>query len=253
MTVTAAAPPLPRLIGHRGAALLAPENTLAGFRKAAETGVPWVEFDVRLARDGRCVLLHDDTLERTTTGTGRADLLGFEALQRFDAGAWFGPTFAGERVPSFEETIDLLAALGLGANVEVKPGPGAEVATGKAVAEVLRARWPKSLPTPLVSSFKEASLAAVREAAPELPRGLLISEVPPDWRARAEALGCVTIHCNHKKLERARAREIVEAGFPLLAYTVNEPARAEELWRWGLTTMITDCPDRLLPVTPGRA
>lgn len=248
-----AAPELPRLVGHRGAALLAPENTLAGFRKAAEVGAPWVEFDVRLARDGRCVLLHDDTLERTTTGMGRADLLDFEALRRLDAGAWFGPVFAGERVPSLEETIDLLAALGLGANVEVKPAPGAEAATGKAVAAVLRACWPSSLPTPLVSSFKEASLAAMREAAPELPRGLLVSAVPPDWRARAEALGCVTIHCNHKRLERDRAREIIEAGFPLLAYTVNDLARAEELWGWGLATMITDCPDRLLPAAPGRA
>jgi glycerophosphoryl diester phosphodiesterase len=252
MPVTAA-PKLPRLIGHRGAALLAPENTLAGFRKAAEAGARWVEFDVRLARDGRCVLLHDDTLERTTTGSGRADLLGFEELQRVDAGAWFGAAFAGERIPSFEETIELLEALGLGANVEVKPGRGAEAATGKAVAEVLRARWPKSLPTPLVSSFKEASLAAVREAAPEFPRGLLVGAVPRDWRGRAEALGCVTVHCDHKRLERAQAREIVEAGFPLLAYTVNDPARADELWDWGLTTMITDCPDRLLPVTPGHA
>ena len=248
-----AAPPLPRLIGHRGAALLAPENTLAGFRKAAEVGASWVEFDVRLAADGRCVLLHDDTLERTTTGKGRADQLDFEALRRFDAGAWFGPTFAGERVPSFEETIDLLAELGLGANVEVKPGPGAEVATGKAVAEVLRARWPKSLPTPLVSSFKEASLAALREVAPELPRGLLVSEVPRDWRTRAEALGCATIHCNHKRLQRALARDIIAAGFPLLAYTVNDRVRAEELWDWGLASIITDCPDRLLPVPPGRA
>jgi glycerophosphoryl diester phosphodiesterase len=118
---------------------------------------------------------------------------------------------------------------------------------------VLRACWPSSLPTPLVSSFKEASLAAMREAAPELPRGLLVSAVPPDWRARAEALGCVTIHCNHKRLERDRAREIIEAGFPLLAYTVNDLARAEELWGWGLATMITDCPDRLLPAAPGRA
>lgn len=249
MPVTAL-PPLPRLIGHRGAASLAPENTLAGFRKAAEAGVRWVEFDVRLAGDGRCILLHDDTLERTTSGRGRADLLGFEELRRLDAGAWFGPGFAGERIPSLEEAIELLAELGLGANVELKPGPGAEAATGKAVAEMLRARWPKSLPTPLVSSFKEAALAAFRDAAPEVPRGLLFSAVPADWRARAESLGCVTIHCNQNRLTRSQAREIIEAGFPILAYTVNDPARAEELWGWGVATMITDCPDRLLAVMP---
>jgi glycerophosphoryl diester phosphodiesterase len=252
MRVTAA-PELPRLIGHRGAAALAPENTLAGFRKAAEAGVRWVEFDVRLSRDGRCVLLHDDTLERTTSGKGRADGFSLQELGGFDAGAWFGPAFAGERVPSFEATIDLLAAVGLGANVEVKPGPGAEAATGRAVAEILRASWPKSLPVPLVSSFKEAALEAVRAAAPELPLGLLVSDVPPDWRARAERLGCVTLHCNHKRLGPAQARAIVEAGFPLLTYTVNDPARAETLYGWGVTTIITDCPDRLLPVAQARA
>jgi glycerophosphoryl diester phosphodiesterase len=252
MRVTAALE-LPRLIGHRGAALLAPENTLAGFRKAAEVGARWVEFDVRLVRDGRCVLLHDDTLERTSTGKGPADRLTAEELAGLDAGSWFGPGFAGERIPSLEATIDLLAALGLGANVEVKPGPGAEAATGRAVAEILRARWPGSLPVPLVSSFKERALEGVREAAPELPRGLLLNDVPPDWRARAERLGCVTIHCNHKKLAPAQARAIVEAGFPLLAYTVNDPARAEALFGWGVATIITDCPDRLLPVARARA
>jgi glycerophosphoryl diester phosphodiesterase len=248
-----AAPRVPHLIGHRGAALLAPENTLAGFRKAAEAGARWVEFDVRLSKDGRCVLLHDDTLERTSTGRGRADLYTLEELQRLDAGLWYGAAFTGERLPSLEEAIALLAELGLGANVELKPAPGAEIETARAVAAVLRASWPRSLPMPLISSFKEASLAAIRDAAPEFPRGLLVGAVPPDWRERAEALGCVTMHCNHKRLDRAQAREIIEAGYPLLAYTVNNPARAQELWAWGIASAITDCPDRLLSLAPADA
>jgi glycerophosphoryl diester phosphodiesterase len=249
----AAVPGLPAVIGHRGAALHAPENTLAGFRKAAKLGARWVEFDVRLSADGHCALLHDDTLERTTSGRGRTDLLGIEALRRLDAGGWFGAAFAGERVPGLEETIALLAELGLGANVEVKPAPGAEAATGRAVAEVLRAAWPKTLPPPLVSSFKEESLAAVRAAAPELARGLLLGAVPEDWAARAAALGCASIHCDHERLETGRAREIVAAGYTLLAYTVNDPDRARTLWEWGAAAIFTDCPDRLLPVAAGRA
>src|SRR5690606_29353427 len=102
------------------------ENTLAGFRKAAALGVRWIEFDVRLSADGECVLLHDDTLDRTTNGRGRADLLSLSELRRLDAGSWFGAEFVGERIPTLDETIRLCSELGLAANVEVKPGPGAE-------------------------------------------------------------------------------------------------------------------------------
>ena len=102
------APPLPWVIGHRGASGSAPENTLAAFRKAAALGARWVEFDVRLSADGRCILLHDDTVDRTTDGKGRADRMMLEDLAGLDAGAWFDREFAGETIPTLEETIDLL-------------------------------------------------------------------------------------------------------------------------------------------------
>jgi glycerophosphoryl diester phosphodiesterase len=246
-------PALPAVIGHRGAMMWAPENTLASFRKAAELGAAWVEFDVRLSQDGHCVLLHDDTLDRTTSARGRADRLTVEALRDADAGVRFAAEFAGERIPTLHETIALLDELGVGANVEIKPAPGAEAATARAVVEVLRTAWPKRLPPPLLSSFKEISLAAARDAAPEFARGLLLERVKDDWRARLDALGCVTLHCDHRRLDRSRAAEIVAAGVPLLCYTVNDPVRGRELWDWGVTSMITDCPDRLLAAAPGHS
>jgi glycerophosphoryl diester phosphodiesterase len=151
----------PRIIGHRGAALTAPENTLAGFCMAAALNVEWVEFDVRLTSDGRCILLHDDTLDRTTSGRGPASRLTFEEIRRLDAGSWFSPDFAGQPVPGLEETIGLLAQLNVGAVVELKPAPGAEAATGRAAATVLVERWPAALPPPVVSSFKPAALAGL--------------------------------------------------------------------------------------------
>jgi glycerophosphoryl diester phosphodiesterase len=237
---------LPPVIGHRGAAAAAPENTLAGFRVAAALGVAWVEFDVRLAADGTCILLHDDRVDRTTNGTGEAAQLTFGALRRLDAGAWFGAGFAGERIPSLSEAIALLATLGLGANIEIKPSPGAEVATARAVARIVQTEWPAGLPAPLLSSFAPAALAAAQAAAPAIPRGLLVGSLPSDWLRQAESVGAATIHCDQRRLDRARAHQVTEAGYPLLAYTVNQPARARELLAWGASAVFTDEPGRII-------
>jgi glycerophosphoryl diester phosphodiesterase len=212
-----------------------------------------MEFDTQFSADDELMAVHDDTLDRTTTGHGRADRLSLEELRAVDAGARFGASFAGELVPTLEETISLLDELGLGANVEIKPGPGAEAATAKAVVALLREAWPKRLPPPLLSSFKDEALAAARDAAPELARGLLTERVKDNWRERLSTLGCVTLHCDHRKLDRHRAGEVVSAGIPLLCYTVNDPARGRELWDWGVTSVITDCPDRLLAAAPRRS
>ncbi len=238
-------PPLPAVIGHRGAAGLAPENTLAGFREAARRGAKWVEFDVHLSADGVPVLMHDDTLDRTTNDTGPIDGRNLSDLRILDAGCWFHDRFTGEGVPSLEETMALLAVLGLGANVEIKPSPGREAATGHAVARMLREAWPAALPPPLVSSFAEPALAAARDVAPHIARGLLIRSVAGLWAKSMHELGCATLHCNHRKLNRDRVAEVRRAGYPLLTYTVNDRRRAETLLDWGATSVITDRPDRM--------
>jgi glycerophosphoryl diester phosphodiesterase len=235
----------PRVIGHRGAALSAPENTLAGFCMAAALHVRCVEFDVRLTRDGRCILLHDDTLDRTTSGHGPAAAMSFDEIRHCDAGSWFGPDFAGQRVPSLEETIELLGRLELGAVIELKPAPGAEAATGRAAAALVAERWPASLPPPLLSSFKPAALAAAREAAPQLERALLVSAVPRDWQRQIEELDCAMLHADQRKLDRAIVAALVEAGLPVFAYTVNLAERAKELFSWGVGAVFSDCPDRV--------
>jgi glycerophosphoryl diester phosphodiesterase len=226
--------------------LSAPENTLAGLRKAHEFGARWVEFDVRLSGDGRCILLHDDTVNRTSNGKGPASLLSLAELQKFDAGAWFAPAFAGERIPSFEAVIALLGELGLGANVEIKPAAGDEVATARATVEILRRHWPRTLPPPLLSSFAPLALEAARDAAPEIARGHLFGRLPGNWEEQADRLGCVTIHCDQKHLTRGAVRAVLDAGYPLLAYTVNDPARAREIIGWGAASVFTDCPDRVI-------
>lgn len=243
---------LPAVIGHRGAAAYAPENTIAGLRKAASLGTRWVEFDVRLTGDGVLVLLHDDRIDRTSDGRGEAGAIPLAELKRRDFGAWFSSAFRGERLPTLEEAVAALAELGLGANVEIKPAPGAEEATGRAVGERLPALWPASLPPPLVSSFKPESLAGCRAAAPGLALGLLLKKLEPGWRERAERLGCRTLHVDQRQLDERRAAEVREAGYPLLTYTVNDPARARLLFAWGADAVFSDCPDRVATVLADR-
>src|ERR1700675_1784021 len=119
MTAPLNGPAIGPVIGHRGAAAHAPENTLAGLRRAKALGCGWVEFDVRLTGDGALVLCHDPLLDRTTSGSGPVSAKSLAAIRQCDAGSWFAPSFAGERVPTLDEALLLAAELDLGANVEI--------------------------------------------------------------------------------------------------------------------------------------
>jgi glycerophosphoryl diester phosphodiesterase len=237
---------LPLVIGHRGAAGCAPENTLAGLRAAKALGCRWVELDVRLTADHQPILLHDARLGRTTDAGGQARRRTLAAIRRHDAGRWFAAAFAGEQVPTLAEAVALLAALGLGANIELKAGRAAAAATGAVVARALSRSWPAHLPGPLISSFLPEALFAARQTAQQFARGLLFRSVPRDWRERAEAVACAAIHADHRRLNRAKVAEIREAGYAVLAYTVNEPARARQLLTAGVASVFSDVPHVLL-------
>jgi len=211
-------------------------------RKARELGCRWVEFDVRLTADRQLILLHDEGVGRTTDGQGRAAALPLAVLRLYDAGAWWGGGFDGERIPTLAEAVSLLGELGLGANVELKAARGREAETGAAAAAMLSRCWPSHLEAPVISSFHPEALAAARERAPGIVRGILFRAVPKNWRVIAERLGCSAIHVDHRRLRRAIVAEIRQSGYPLLAYTVNDPARAHTLHEWGVTSVFSDVP-----------
>lgn len=239
--------PYPRIIAHRGGGTLAPENTLAGMRKAKELGFAGVEFDVMLAADATPILMHDETLERTTSGRGAIAATAYRDLEKLDAGSWFSREHAGEPVPSFERAGRLCIELGLWANVEIKPSTGVEAETGTAAALVARELWRGAPLQPLLSSFHPLALAAAREAAPELPRGVLSKSIPPDWQSRMQELGCVSLHCNYRLLTPQQARAVRDAGCWLFCYTVNDPEIARVLFDWGVDAIVTDRLDLIAP------
>jgi glycerophosphoryl diester phosphodiesterase len=237
--------PLPTLVGHRGAAALAPENTLAGFRAAAAAGVTAVEFDVRLSADGVPMVIHDATLERTTSGKGPVAAQTAALLGTLDAGAWFDPRFAGEPLPTLEATVGLLAELDLAANIELKSeGDGARP-LAQAVAALLARVWPADRAPPILSSFDALCVGHCRALAPNLPRALLVDVPDAQALALARPLDCVAIHANHKRLNGKLTATIKNAGWRCAVYTVDDPARAKRLLAWGVDSVITNAPDRL--------
>lgn len=223
---------LPKVIGHRGAAAYAPENTLASFREARRRGATWVEIDVKLTADGVPIVMHDDSLKRT---------MGIDRLVARTPRAELPAA-----VPTFEEAIACFAELGLGCNVEIKPCEGREAETARATVATLGRCWPAALPPPLLSSFKDASLATARAAAPDIARALLLDEVRDDWRARAEAVGAAGINTNGKRLTAPRAVDIRKAGYTLSVYTINDGDVARALVGMGVDCVITDAPDVVL-------
>jgi glycerophosphoryl diester phosphodiesterase len=223
---------LPKVIGHRGAAAYAPENTLESFREARRRGATWVEIDVKLTADGVAIVMHDASLKRT---------MGVDWLVALTPRA----ELPGE-VPTFEEAIACFAELGLGCNVEIKPCEGREAETARVAVDILRRSWPAQLPPPLLSSFKAASLAAAREAAPEFARAILLDEIKDDWRQRAEAVGAVGVNTNGKRLTAPQAVAIRKAGYALSVYTIDDGEVARALIGMGVDCIITDAPDVIL-------
>ena len=238
--------PYPRIIAHRGGGTLAPENTLAGMRKARELGFAGVEFDVMLAADAIPILMHDQTLARTTSGSGAIAETAYRELLKLDAGSWFSREHGGEPVPSFERAGRLCVELGLWADIEIKPAG----ASRRKPAQRRRC--------------SHASLARARRCNPCCPRSAggagrgqgsctesyarrVTKSIPPDWEHWMRKLGCVSLHCDYRALLPQQARAVRDAGCWLFCYTVNDPEIARVLFDWGVDAIVTDRLDLIPP------
>ncbi|MCU0868147.1 MAG: glycerophosphodiester phosphodiesterase [Burkholderiales bacterium] len=238
--------PFPRVLAHRGAGTLAPENTLVALRVAASCGCAGVEFDVRLAADDVPVLLHDATLDRTTDATGPVSHRDAATLARIDAGSWFGNEFVDTHVPTLAAAAALAKACGLWCNVELKCD-GADAADrdrarhhGRVIAQAVDAAWRDASPAPLVSSFDEHALAAVADVAPDLPRGLLVAQLDGTTLRRAEALRCRAICAPATQIDAAFVDAAHAQALGVLAWTVNDAGLAITLFEHGVDAIVTD-------------
>jgi glycerophosphoryl diester phosphodiesterase len=245
--VTADRWPYPRWIAHRGAGKLAPENTLAAFKLGASHGYRMFECDVKLSSDDMPFLLHDNTLERSTSGHGTAGEQPWSALAQLDAGSWHSSAFAGEPLPTLEAIARFCLDNGHYLNIEIKPTPGSERHTGEVVARQAARLWQDAPVPPLLTSFQAAALEAARDAAPELPRGLLLDKLWTGWLETALTLGCVAVVCKHTLWDTSSVTQAKSAGFRTLSYTVNDELAAQRLIDLGTDGIITDRLDLFSP------
>lgn len=235
----------PPVIAHRGASSHAPENTLAAFRKAKALGLNWVEFDVMLSSCGEAVVIHDETLERTTNGHGKVCDYTYAELATLDAGSWFNPAFAGEKIPTLAEVIQLLMQQKISANIEIKPSQGREAATVKKVLSVVQQYWHPQAAAPLISSFSHDVLLMVHQLMPSSQLGFLMHEWQADWMDFCDRIASVAVDVNEKILTQEKVKEIKASGRSLLAYTVNQVERARELFSWGVDAVFSDHADEI--------
>lgn len=243
--------PYPFWIAHRGAGRQAPENTLAALRHGLACGYRAVEVDAKVSADGVPFLLHDTTLDRTTTETGTASERRWSELQTLDAGAWHHSEHAFEPIPSLAQVLNFAFAHHLALNVEIKPTPGDEFATGQAVAALCQARWQEACdrardlrealpPPPLLTSFQRPALEASGLSAPLLPRGLLLNQLRAHWLDEAQELGCVVCVVQHEIAEASVIEAVKARGLKVWVYTVNEVEEARQLAHLGVDGLITD-------------
>ncbi|WP_295977145.1 glycerophosphodiester phosphodiesterase [uncultured Variovorax sp.] len=239
--------PYPRWVAHRGAGKLAPENTLAAFRLGAAHGYRMFECDAKLSADGVVFLMHDATLERTTSGRGIGGAQPWSALAQLDAGGWHSRAYAGEPLPTLENLARYCLANGHLLNIEIKPTPGTERETGETVAREAARLWQGAAVPPLLTSFQVESLKGAQAVQPELPRGLLLDKLSDGWLEAARQLGCVAIVCNHALWDATVVAMVHEAGMRALSYTVNDDWAAQRLIDLGTDGIITDRVDLFAP------
>jgi glycerophosphoryl diester phosphodiesterase len=278
------------VVAHRGASAYAPENTLAAFQKAAEMGADWFELDCHLSKDGEVVIIHDDTLHRTTDGTGGVRELTWESLQRLDAGSWFDPSFAGERLPSLDQSLELAQRAGIGVYIEIKSidddaglleqllqhatlpadsygemrarmmgsievhGSDHLELTRKCIEAVRRLKMADQV---VIQSFSPVICCIALQEAPEIRTEFLGGrsiEEPEKWEMYLQlsrALGPAGCNLRHDLVDRGTVDLFHGEGRTVAVWTVDKPERMSELAEAGVDGIITNKPDVALDVLRG--
>lgn len=231
------------IIAHRGAPRNAPENTLPAMREAARLGAQWVEVDVKLTADGRPVIIHDDTVDRTTNGRGLVAGLTLAQIRKLHTG--IGTHHTGTPVPTLEELIETVLKLDVGLQLELKPTAGDDVETAEIALDVLKSLWPIGRGKLFLSSFSSRSLQAARRIMPDVPRAFAVLVPPRNPRALLEETDCQILHCLGDLLTDEALAILGDSGIEYAVAVINDRATATRLLAAGAQTILSDIPDLL--------
>lgn len=233
------------LIAHRGARQEAPENTLASFKRAAELGFNWIEFDVRLTKDEGLIIFHDDNLDRTTQGSGLVIDHTLTQLKQLEAGSWFSPQFSDQKIPTLIETIPYLKTWHLIPVIEMKCQKNQDPALTKklayALADCLKEHWLHTSVFPMISSYDHTALLYYREKInqPALV-GFLVDTLFPAHLALARKTPNSSLHCDQRYITPFEIKQLQKEAIPIFIYTVNHKQQAKAYLEAGAHAIFTD-------------
>jgi glycerophosphoryl diester phosphodiesterase len=243
--------PQPWVIGHRGASAHAPENTMAAFRRAVDLGARFIETDLHITRDAHLVAIHDSTVDRTTNGTGYVKDHTLEELRALDAGAWFGPAFAGEKIPTLKDVIEFSREFDTAFFLEVKQ----DAAWGIEHGLVAALRESREADRVVVLSFSPGILRNILRLDRTVMTGLLAEpggELPETFIEQAQDIGSRQLAPRSDMVTPELVRAAHKKDLKVVCWTVNEQARMRELAALGVDGIMTDYPDRLVSALMSR-
>ena len=232
-----------KIMAHRGLSSLAPENTLAALKLAAEKGYKWVEIDAIALGDGTIVMWHDNSVDRCSDGAGAMSEHTAQSIQSLDCGSWFSKDYQGEKMATIEEAIKLIQSLGLGLNLEFKLYENSPEKVVAPVLAMLNEHW-KDFDKLIISSFDQAALEYCHQQQPQLQLGRLYDAISDNWQVEMQSINAVSCHCSYKHLKAQQVSDIKGAGYEVYCYTPNDPEAVTDHWKWGVDAMITDYPQR---------
>ncbi|WP_434750288.1 glycerophosphodiester phosphodiesterase [Paenibacillus amylolyticus] len=239
------------IIAHRGASATCPENTMSAFERALELGATGIETDVQMSADGRLVLIHDETLQRTAGRVGWVKDCTYDTLRTLDAGSWFHADFAGESIPSLEILFNLVHGKRILLNLELKNGIVPYKGMEEKVVQMIR-EW-KMEQQVVLSSFNHASLVKCKRIAPDIRTALLYMEKlyrPHDYAAKLEASA---LHPYKLAVAKEEVAAALAQGIVTYPFTVNDPGEMQMMIDMGVQGIITDFPDVLASLMTVRA
>jgi len=231
------------IAGHRGAAALAPENTLAGFKKALQSGVKWIELDTQLSADNTPIIFHDETVDRCTNGTSRVADLSLEQLQALDAGSWFSKEFSGEKILTLEQTLAFFMENDLSMNLEIKihHAHQAQPLVEKVAKVLAKINFPNE--KLIISSFSESALEHCHQVMPDIRLGYITKHNPLPMLEKLKSVNLYSVHLDYNILNHEMAKVIKKSGLKLVIWTLNDLQQASKFRAWGVDMIITDKPD----------
>lgn len=238
------------IIAHRGFSGIAPENTIAAFKKAIDAGADMIEFDVSLSKDGIPVVIHDRTVNRTTNAKGKVEDFTIEELKKFDAGSWYKPQFKDEKIPTLEEVIQLSKGK-IMLNIEIKKYSVKRSIKIDGIEDKIVKLLEKYEMTNdvLISSFSKMAIQRIKEFNPDIAVAYLYRfRINPRIIKQLDKVGIYSFNQGKRFFSKKALSDLHENGLKLNLYTINQKREMKKFVKLGVDGIITNFPNKLIEV-----